>query len=133
MSTPENSDCDNEMKPGKIGWNELATSDPAAALAYYTKLFGWETESFPMPQGEYTMLKHNGVTFGGVMKAPQPGMPTAWTNYVSVEDVDDTVAKSNGLGGSVCMPPTDIPDVGRIAIIRDPQGGVIGLHQPPKK
>lgn len=121
------------MQPGKIGWNELMTSDPAGAIAYYTQLFGWETEPFPMPQGEYTMFKQNGVPFGGLLKAPQPDLPTMWVNYVCVENVDASVEKSTSLGGEVCCGPMDIPEVGRIAVIKDLQGGVIGLHQPPAK
>ena len=120
------------MKPGKVGWNELVTSDPEAAIRFYTTLFGWETEKFP-GEMDYTMFKHGGKAFGGVMKTPPNNAPTMWTNYVVVEDVDATVAKSDSLGGKVCMPPTDIPQVGRIAIIMDPQGATIGLHQPPKE
>ncbi len=51
-----------------------------------------------MPQGEYTMFKFEGVPFGGVMKTPQPGVPTHWLNYVSVEDIDASFAKSGSLG-----------------------------------
>ena len=131
MSTPEDSDCEGMMKPGKIGWAELITSDPAGAIAYYTGLFGWETEPFTGGMTEYTMLKFDGVPFGGVMKAPQEGIPTHWLNYVSVADIDASVAKSTSLGGAVCMPPTEIPTVGRIAVVTDPQGAVIGLHQAP--
>ncbi|MEA3188046.1 MAG: uncharacterized protein QOD99_1876 [Chthoniobacter sp.] len=121
------------MQPGKVGWNELVTSDPAAAIQFYTTLFGWETEKFPNPENDYTMFKHGGQAFGGVMKSPKEGVPTMWTNYVMVEDVDATVAKSTSLGGKTCMPPMDIPMVGRIAVITDPQGAAIGLHQPPKQ
>lgn len=115
--------------PGQISWNELVTSDPAGAIAFYTGLFGWETENFPMPQGEYTMFKHAGKAFGGVMATPRPGVPTRWTDYVIVGDIDAALAKSTELGGQTCMGPMDIPGVGRIAIVMDPQGAVIGLHQ----
>ena len=120
------------MKPGKIGWNELVTSDPAGAIKFYTTLFGWETEKFPGTGNDYTLWKHDGQAFGGVMATPPNNAPTMWTNYVMVEDIDATVAKSTSLGGKTCMPPMDIPEVGRIAIIMDPQGATIGLHQPPK-
>jgi len=133
MSTPENTDCEGTMKPGKVGWNELITSDPAGAIAYYTAMFGWETEAFPMPQGEYTMFKYEGAPFGGVMKKPHDDVPTHWLNYVSVADVEASIAQSTSLGGAVILPPMDIPDVGRIAVVKDPQGAVIGLHQGLKK
>ncbi len=120
------------MQPGEIGWNELVTGDPAGAIAFYTELFGWETEKFPMPEHDYTMFKHGGSAFGGVMKTPQPGAPTMWTNYVVVENVEATVAHATRLGATVCLPPKEIPQVGRIAIIADPQGAIIGLHESPK-
>ncbi len=129
MSTPENSDCANEMTPGKIGWSELSTSDPAAAISYYTKMFGWGTQAFPMKEGEYTMFTRDGVPFAGVMKACEEGKPTFWLNYVSVTSVDESVAKSTSLGGEVCFGPMDIEGVGRIAVIKDPQGAPLGLHQ----
>jgi hypothetical protein len=121
------------MKPGKVGWNELITSDPAAAIAFYTQLFGWGTEAFEGMQGEYTMFTHEGMAFGGVMKTPMPGVPTHWLNYVVVEDIEASIEKSKSLGGEICMGPMDIPDVGRIAVVKDPQGAVIGLHQGPAK
>lgn len=132
MSEAESTDCENAMEPGKIGWAELITSDPAGAIAYYTSLFGWETEPFTGAEGEYTMFKRAGVPFGGVMKTPMPDVPTHWMNYVSVEDIDAAVAKSVDLGGGVIVPPKPVPEVGRIAVLKDPQGAVIGLHEPPK-
>ena len=115
------------MKPGEVGWNELVTSDPEAAIKFYTTLFGWETEKFPSMDMDYTIFKHGGQGFGGVMKTPKPGVPTMWTNYVVVEDVDATVAQSTSLGGKVCMPPTDIPNTGRFAMLQDPQGAVFSV------
>lgn len=132
MSTQDNTECGNPMKPGDVGWHELATSDTAAAIAFYTKLFGWETEPFPMENGEYTIFKANGVPFGGVMKAPHEGMPTFWLNYVVVKSVDESIGKARSLGAEVVFEPMDIAGVGRIAVIKDPQGGAIGLHQGPE-
>ena len=120
------------MKAGEIGWNELMTSDPAGAIKFYSELFGWETQKFPESGMDYTMFTHGGKPFGGVLKAQDPGAQPMWINYVVVEDVDATVAKSTSLGGKTCLPPMDIPMVGRVAIINDPQGATIGLHQPPK-
>jgi predicted enzyme related to lactoylglutathione lyase len=147
MNTPENDENpENEeifeaeafesesfecMAPGEIGWSELITSDPEAAIAYYTQLFGWTTEPFPMDQGEYTIFKHDGEPFGGVMKSPRPEVPTHWLNYVIVEDIDDMIARSVELGGSVCLEPMEISGVGRIAVVKDPQGAVIGFHEAP--
>lgn len=124
--TDQNQPC---MTPGQIGWNELTTSDAPGALRFYTALFGWTTEAFEGTGHDYTMVCHEGKAFGGVMATP-PGGPTQWLNYVIVDDVDATVAKSASLGGKTCLEPTDIPKVGRIAVIQDPQGATIGLHKP---
>jgi uncharacterized protein len=132
MSTPDNTDCENMTKPGKIGWAELMTSDPQGAIQYYTGLFGWETEPFTAGETEYTMFKLDGVPFGGVLKSPQPGIPTFWMNYVSVADIDAQIAKSGELGGERVFGPEEVPTIGRIAVIKDPQGAVIGLHEAPK-
>ena len=126
------SDAENtgpEIKHGGISWNELITSDPAGAIKFYTTLFGWETEKFAGSAVDYTMFKHDGRAFGGVMATPRPGVPTHWTTYVVVEDIDAALARCASLGGTTCMGPMDIPDVGRIAVIQDPQGATIGLHE----
>jgi predicted enzyme related to lactoylglutathione lyase len=134
MSNTENTTEECTMKQGKIGWNELVTSDLAGAIKFYTTMFGWETEKFQGGTGDYTMFKHDGQPFGGVMAAPHPGMPTHWTDYVIVDDLDASLAECASLGGKTCMGPMEIPNVGRIAIIQDPQGASIGLHQmPPNK
>ena len=126
MSAPEDPDCEAGRKPGKISWAELTTSDPAAAIAYYTQLFGWTTQPFGE---EYTMFVHDGVPFAGVLKSPTPEVPTHWKSYVIVADIEASIAQSTSLGGRLCWGPEDIPTVGRIAIVQDPTGAVIGLHQ----
>ena len=132
MSTPDTSSC--APKLNSISWNELITPDPAAAMKFYGGLFGWTTEAMPMAPGkEYTLFKHADNAFGGVMAPPMPGIPPHWLNYVSVTDVDAVVAKATSLGATVCLPPTDIGDAGRIAVLQDPQGAGFGLHQVPTK
>jgi predicted enzyme related to lactoylglutathione lyase len=128
MSTSENSGEYRSMKPGEISWQELITSDSAAAIAYYTKLFGWTTQPF---RDGYTMFVQDGVPFGGVMEAPVAEIPTHWKTYVIVENLDASIAQAKELGGTLCWGPEEIPDVGRIAIVQDPTGAVIGLHEQP--
>jgi predicted enzyme related to lactoylglutathione lyase len=113
--------------PGKFSWNELATTDVAGATAFYTSLLGWTTAAFGP---EYTLFKKGDHDIGGMMKAPQPGMPAQWVAYVTVEDVDATAAKAVELGGKVMAPPFDVPSIGRIAILLDPQGAPIGIFKP---
>ena len=117
---------------GAFSWNELTTSDTKAALGFYTKLFGWDTEVMHMGAMDYTIVKAGGEMVGGVMAAP-PGAPTAWTAYVTVDNIDETARLAESLGGKICVPPTDIPEVGRFAVITDPQGAVIAAITYVKK
>jgi predicted enzyme related to lactoylglutathione lyase len=112
------------MKHGAFSWNELTTTDTKAALEFYTQLFGWNTELMKMPGFDYTVLKVGDRPIGGVMAA-QPGMPVAWASYVTVDNIDETAKLAESLGGKICVPPTDIPEVGRFAIFVDPQGAAI--------
>ena len=114
---------------GSFHWTELQTTDAEAAKSFYTKLFGWNTE--PFGEGmDYTILMNGRRGFGGIMKAPMPGTPPRWISYVHVKDVDAILAKLKELGGKVCAPPFDIPGVGRIAMVQDPQGASFAVHAP---
>ena len=113
---------------GAMHWNELQSTDAKAAKTFYTKLFGWSTAPFGSGM-DYTILMNEGKSFGGIMQAPRPGMPSMWVNYVVVKNVGAAVAKLEKLGGKVCCPPFDVPTVGRLAIVQDPQGATFGLHQ----
>ena len=115
------------MCPGQFGWNELLSTDVEASKKFYSGLLGWTTAAGPGP--DYTIFRQGEKGVGGLMKVPQPGMPAQWLAYVVVENVDATTAKVAGLGGKVMAQPFDIPNVGRIAVILDPQGASIGLFQ----
>jgi len=128
---------DTFQTPGAFSWNELMTSDPEAAIAFYAGLFGWGTQKMPMPGGDYHVVKVGDVSVGGVMAIPPEaragGMPPNWGSYVTVADVDATARKAVELGGKVVHGPQDIPGVGRMAVIVDPQGAalnVISYSQP---
>lgn len=116
--------------PGAFSWVELLTTDPAAAGTFYGELFGWELEDSPMGGRSYTVVKVQGQAVGGIMKMPAeapPGVPPHWGAYVTVTDVDATVAKAESLGGQALVPAMDIPQVGRFAVIRDPQGAALAV------
>jgi len=123
--------------PGAFSWNELMTSDPEAALAFYTALLGWKTQKMPMPGFDYHVLKVGETSVGGVMAMPPEakagGMPPNWGSYVTVSDVDATARKALELGGQVAHGPADIPNVGRFAVIVDPQGAALNViaYTPP--
>lgn len=112
-------------------WNELATPDPAQAVQFYERVFGYTHDSMDMgPQGTYYMLKSpDGQARAGVMKA-EPGMPAMWVPYVSVEDADKTAARIAPLGGKLLVAPQDIPGIGRFAMFTDPLGAAIALIKP---
>lgn len=115
---------------GKFAWHELHSTDPKASIKFYTELFGWKTSEMDMgPMGTYTIFKHGdgneqSEQIGGCMKA-QGGAPTHWLAYATVESVDGASEKAKSLGGTILVPPTDIPNVGRFSIIKDVQGAVL--------
>lgn len=118
-------DC---MKHGAFGWFELMTTDPEGAKKFYAGLFGWEYEDMPMgPGSTYTIVKAGGKAVAGMMAQPDEckGMPPSWDIYITVDDVDATAAMVETFGGKVLRPPCDIPEVGRFAVLADPQGAVI--------
>jgi predicted enzyme related to lactoylglutathione lyase len=123
---------EDHLKHGAFSWNELTTNDPKAALEFYTKLFGWTTEVKHMGPMDYTIVKAGENMVGGVMQTPQ-GAPIAWTAYVTVDNIDETVKLAESLGGKVCVPPMDVPDVGRFSILCDPQGALIAAITYVKK
>jgi predicted enzyme related to lactoylglutathione lyase len=79
---------------------------------------------------DYTLFKQGEDMVGGMMKCPQPGSPSHWLAYVTVVDVDKTTKKAQKLGAEIVVPPFDVPDVGRIAVLVDPQGAAIGIFKP---
>ncbi|NCT85105.1 MAG: VOC family protein [Comamonadaceae bacterium] len=112
------------MTPGAFSWNELSSPDPQAARDFYGRLFGWGFDTMNLGDGDYHVIKVGGVSVGGVMKQQQPG-PALWGAYVTVASCDATVEQAKSLGAIVCAGPFDIPSVGRMAVLQDPQGAVI--------
>ncbi len=115
---------------GRHVWFDLRTSDPKAAGGFYRQLLGYGAQQWS--EGEYEMFTvEGGDTVGGVMKLPDEaaamGAPPHWLGYVSVADLASTVAKVEGLGGSVLKAPTEIPGTGAFAIVADPQGAPFAL------
>ena len=122
-------------EPGTFCWIDLATTDPAGAKAFYGELFGWEAEDMPAGEaGTYTMLYLSGDEVGGLyeMDAGQreQGVPPYWFSYVSVDDADAIASRARELGGTVYGEAFDVLDAGRMAVIQDPTGAVLGAWQP---
>jgi len=122
--------------PGTFCWVGLATSDPAAATAFYTSLFDWEAEALSAGEvGRYTILRHTGkevaLLYRQTAQARAAGAPPHWTSYISVQDADATAARAAALGGARAFREAfDVGDAGRVAAIQDPTGAVVSLWQP---
>ncbi len=118
--------------PGRFVWYDLMSTDPAAALPFYTALLGWRPDTRPMEGvGEYTMFHLGDEGLGGMVPLdPAHGIPSHWIAYVTVPDVDAACARATELGGTVGVPPTDIPGVGRFSVVGDPQGAHVSPFVP---
>jgi uncharacterized protein len=115
---------------GRFVWHEQVSSDPKQAQDFYTKLFGWGTEVFKPGEIDYTMISSGGQSHGGISKAMEGAPPPHWLSHVRVANVDDTLLKVEGAGGKLVAGPFEMGEVGRMAIITDPQGAFISLYQP---
>jgi predicted enzyme related to lactoylglutathione lyase len=110
------------------------TGELDAAVAFYTKLIGWGTTEWDNDMGPYTIWMKGETPVGGAMALPeearQAGAPPQWLAYISTPDTDATVAQVADLGGEVLMAPMSIPTVGRMAVMKDPQGASFACYTP---
>jgi len=114
---------------GALTWTELLTRDTKQAATFYTGLFPWSTEVKPMGNMDYTLFKRGEAMAGGLFEiTPEMGpMPANWSVHFQVDDTDAATAKAVGLGAKVVMPPMDVPNVGRFAVLFDPQGAPFSI------
>ena len=118
---------------GSFHWNELMTHDVERAKAFYTRTLGWGFEAMPMDGFTYWIVKSGDQVVGGAIEMSGPDfkdVPEHWMAYVAVDDVDARLATAVAAGASILREPFDIAGVGRIAILRDAAGAVIGLITP---
>ena len=119
---------------GRFVWHDLMTTDPEAAQRFYTAVAGWGTQRWEQSTTPYTMWSAGESMVGGVMRLPdeavQQGAPPHWLTYIESPDVDETHALATQLGARTFVPPTDIPTVGRFAVLADPQGAMFGVFTP---
>ena len=123
------------MEPNAMCWVELNTRDPDAATAFFKTMFGWKAQEVggPVEEGgpgfNYRMLQHGDTPIGGIMTMDEhwpAEMPPHWMVYFAVTDCDAAAALATELGGSVGVPPTDIPP-GRFAVGIDPHGAAFTI------
>jgi predicted enzyme related to lactoylglutathione lyase len=124
-----------QYAPGTFSWTDLSTTDQDGAKAFYTGLFGWDVEDNPVDENTvYSMMMVDGKPVAAI--SPQPaqqreaGVPPLWNSYITVEDADATAARAQELGATVHAPPFDVMDVGRMAVVADPQGAFFEIWQP---
>jgi uncharacterized protein len=121
-------------KDGEFCWNELHTSDSAAAFRFYSTLLGWKgLQELDMgPLGTYRIYGLGETGLGGMMtKPPGAPMPTSWLYYVSTGDLEPAIGRATRRGAKVMNGPMEVPGGGRIAQLLDPQGAAFALHQAP--
>jgi predicted enzyme related to lactoylglutathione lyase len=122
---------------GAFHWNELMTHDVETVKAFYASTVGWTFEGMSMPTGKgtYWMAKVGDQPVAGIFPMSGPefeGVPDYWMPYLAVDDVDARIKKAVTEGATMMMEPFDIPGVGRIAIMRQPGGAMIGWMTPAK-
>lgn len=114
---------------GTLCWNELQTRQVDEAKEFYTKVFGWGSETHGAGPGSYTEWKMDGKSIAGMMPmGPHmpPQVPSHWEAYFAVDDTDEAATRVTELGGTVVMPPMDI-EPGRFAVVQDPQGATFSI------
>jgi uncharacterized protein len=116
-------------EPGTPSWIDIGVPDIAAAVVFYSGLFGWTCVDQGEEAGHYTMCELRGKPVAAIGPAMNPGPPT-WTTYFTVDDADATAKIIEDAGGSIAMPPMDVLDVGRMAIAADPTGAFFAIWQP---
>jgi predicted enzyme related to lactoylglutathione lyase len=124
-----------EPKAGSFCWLELATTDRKAATSFYSNLFGWTAEDMSMgPDMTYTIFRNGGKDTAGAYALMKDQLdahiPPHWMLYVKADNADASVAKAIKAGGQQIVPPSDIPNVGRFAVVQDPTGALLSVFQP---
>ncbi len=116
---------------GTVCWADLSSSDPEKAKEFYSALFGWKFAASPHDASGYQAIQSGDDFIGGVPTLEQrnPQAPSHWLIYFLVSDCDMAAGKAKELGGESLLPPQDIPGVGRMSVLKDPQGAVFALFQ----
>lgn len=118
---------------GRFVWHELLTTNPDAAVGFYEKLVGWKVTRWEHDPS-YRMFTFKGTPRAGLMPLPDDarkmGSPSHWLSYVAVPDVNATVKEALDRGATTLVEPMDVPHVGRLAVLADPQGAAFAVFRP---
>lgn len=115
--------------PNDFDYVELTTTDAGKAKEFYAELFRWQFKEMKVNGEPYSLIYVGGKAVGGIMKRPHKGVPTAWTPYVTVSNVDEAAARAEKLGGKILCPKQEVPGRGRFVVIEDPTGALLGLWE----
>jgi predicted enzyme related to lactoylglutathione lyase len=122
-----------ELLPGSFCWPELATPDSPKAKEFYAGLFGWSPVDMPTSGGTYTLLQLRDKDVAALRtlsaQETEGGTPPHWLSYISTASADASAARAAELGGTVLAGPFDVEQIGRMAMIRDPEGAVFALWE----
>ena len=123
---------------GTFYWNELMTRDVEGAKKFYADTLGWSYDAMPMPggAGTYWLAMMDGEPVGGILDISAPdfgSVPESWMAYIAVDDVDARVAKAVKAGAKLMKPVFEVPGVGRIAILLQPDGAGVGWMTPAQQ
>src|SRR5215472_4924767 len=121
---------DTPWPAGTPCWVDLSVDDLGKAKAFYSTLFGWETEEGPPEAGGYLLCQVNGRPVAGIgPKMGSPETPNVWTTYLASENADETASRISEAGGQLFMEPFDVMEVGRMCMAADPGGAIFGVWQ----
>jgi uncharacterized protein len=117
---------------GRPLWYELMTTDKAAAETFYQNVVGWTATPFTGASQPYSTFNRTAeAPVAGVMKTPDGmNIPPFWAMYIGVPKLEDAMAHAERLGGSALSQVIEIPTVGRMRMMRDPQGAAFYLYEP---
>ncbi|MEK7724195.1 MAG: VOC family protein [Acidobacteriota bacterium] len=127
-----------EMKTyqnGELCWYELTTQNVDAAKEFYQGLFGWNLEKSNVSPVDYTEIHNANQAIGGMMQINEQwgegwqNIPAHWMTYIAVDSCDETIEKIKSNGGNICVPPFDVPNVGRMSVVNDPSGATFSIIQ----
>jgi len=125
-----------KYKPARFCWVDLAAADPRGAADFYRGLFGWQVETQHANGGEFKRFTTGGETVASLYRLDTrqiaAGVPSHWTPYISVVDIDESVSRAETLGGRIVVRPFDVDDMARVSLISDSNGALLGLWELAK-
>jgi predicted enzyme related to lactoylglutathione lyase len=118
------------MRPhGTFAWNELLTTDPGKARGFFAETLGWTFQEFDLGAAPYWVAfsgEHMVCGLGGLDAGEVKTDQSYWISFLEVDDIDRRYARALELGATEIRAPHDVPNVGRVAVLRDPTGALVG-------